>query len=71
MRRMKIDSFPRDTNLALIPPMGPTENLDQSALARAVLTEQSQNFALPQIQIDAPQGLDARKRLPHAAHFEE
>jgi hypothetical protein len=55
--------------LALIVLVNSTENLDQAALARAILTYQDMYLALPDVKIHVIQGHHAWELLGDAPHF--
>src|SRR5262249_3539161 len=69
-RRVDGDGAPVDLDRARVAPVGAAEDLHQRRLAGAVFTEQDVHFARVEIEADAVERDDARKRLPDAPHRE-
>ena len=65
-----VDVFSLQEDLACVGVIQAVEDVHESRLAGAVLTEQRMHLASPNIQIDVVVGDDARELLADAAHLE-
>ncbi len=60
-----------DENLALVGDVDAAEDFDEGGFPRAVLAHDGMDFAFPEFEINALEGVHAGKALVDAFHFEE
>ena len=67
----RVISSPLPTDLALVRPVRPGQDLDQRRLARTVLAQQAVHFTRPYLQVNSVQRPDAGEGLDDAAHLQQ
>jgi hypothetical protein len=71
MRRCTPDLHSVERYLPRSQPVESGNDIDQRRLPRAVGADQPEDLALPHVEIDATQRLQAAEALAHAAHLED